>query len=118
MGFAPRNSRRATGVDSADHDGDARLRRSEDCRGAPEAETKFLSREPPLQQLVVHTKGGAAPRMGIPSPLGKQTRRCARFSGARPRTDEPAERARLADVARLPVAGTRCPRTALKVGAL
>src|SRR5439155_1566038 len=41
--------RRAAGVDSSDHDGDARLRRSEDCRGAPEAEAEFLSCEPPLQ---------------------------------------------------------------------
>jgi hypothetical protein len=38
--------------------------------------------------------------------LGEQTHRRARSSGAGPRTDEPAQRARLTDVARLSVAHT------------
>src|SRR5207253_6518619 len=103
MGFAPRSPRRTAGVDSADHDGDARLQRSEDCRGAPEAEAEFLSREPPLQQLVVYAEGRAAARVGVPGSLGQQAHRCARsgcaFSGAH----ESAERARLTDMARLSV---------------
>src|SRR5438034_1425934 len=103
MGCAPRSPRRAAGLDSADYDGDARLRRSEDCRSDPEAEAELLSREPPLQQLVVHAKGGAAPRVGIPGALGEQAHRRTRSGGARPRTSEPAECARLAGVARLPV---------------
>ena len=104
MGFAPRNPRRAASVDSADRHGDARLQRSEDCRGAPEAEAKLLSCEPPLQQLVVHAKGGAAARVGVPDELGEQADRCARSGGALSGTDESAERARLADMARLSVA--------------
>src|SRR6266566_7234185 len=106
MGFAARSPRRAAGVDSADHDGDARLRRSEDCRGAPEAEAKLLSCEPPLQQLVVHAKGGTAARVGVPGALGEQADRCARSRGALSGTVESAQRARLADVARLSVART------------
>src|SRR6266513_6072822 len=106
MGFAPRSPRRAAGVDSADHDGDARLQRSEDCRGASEDETELLSRESPLQQLVVHAQGRAAARVGVPGALGEQADRCARSGGALSGTDESAERARLADVARLSVART------------
>src|SRR6266404_1417718 len=106
MGFAPRSPRRVAGVDSADRDGDARVRRSEDSRGAPEAEAELLSREPPLQQLVVHAEGRAAARVGVPGALGEQADRSARSGGGHPRTDEPAQRARLADVARLPVAHT------------
>jgi hypothetical protein len=106
MGFAPRSSRRAAGVDSADHDGDARLQRSEDCRGAPEAEAELLSREPPLQQLVLHAEGRAAARVGVPGALGEQADRCARSGGALSGADESAERARLADMARLSVAHT------------
>src|SRR5439155_7409037 len=86
--------------DSADRNGAPRLRRSEDCRGDPEAEAELLSREPPLQQLVVYAEGGAAPRVGLPGALGDQAHRRARYGDARPRTDEPAECARLADVAR------------------
>ena len=104
MGFTPRNPRRAAGVDSADRDGDARVQRSEDCRGAPEAEAKLLSCEPPLQQLVVHAEGRAAARVGVPGALGEQAHRCARSGGALSGTDESAERARLADMARLSVA--------------
>ncbi len=104
MGFAPRSPQRAAGVDSADHDGDARVQRSEDCRGASEAEAKLLSGEPPLQQLVVHAKGRAAARMGVPGALGEQAHRCARSGGALSGTDESAKCARLADVARLSVA--------------
>src|SRR2546429_6836048 len=106
MGFAPRSPRRVAGVDSADHDGDARVQRFEDCQGAPEAEAEFLSREPPLQQLVVHAKGRAAARVGVPGALGEQAHRCARSGGALSGTDESAERARLADMARLSVAHT------------
>src|SRR5437773_5457799 len=104
MGFAARSPRRAAGVDSADHDGDARLRRSEDCRGAPEAEAKLLSCEPPLRQLVVHAKGRAAARVGVPDELGEQAHRFARSGGALSGTDESAERARLGDMAGLSVA--------------
>src|SRR6266571_3990757 len=104
MGFAPRSPRRVAGVDSADRDGDARVRRSEDSRGAPEAEAELLSREPPLQQLVVHAEGRAAARVGVPGALGEQADRCARSGGALSGTDESAERARLADMGRLSVA--------------
>jgi len=104
MGFTPGSLGRAARIDSADHDGDARLRRSEDCRGAPEAGAKLLSCEPPLQQLVVHVKGRAAARVGVPDELGEQAHRCARFGGALSGTDEPAERARLTDMAGLSVA--------------
>ena len=106
MGFAPRNPGRTAGVDSADHDGDARLQRSEDCRGAQETEAELLSRESPLQQLVVHGEGRAAARVGIPVALGEQAHRRAQFDSTLSCTDEPAERARLADVARLSVAHT------------
>src|SRR6266480_3549329 len=106
MGFAPCSPRRAAGVDSADHDGDARLQRSEDCRGASEAETELLSREPPLQQLVVHAEGRAAARVGVPGAVGEQADLCARSGGALSGTDESTERARLADMARLSVAYT------------
>src|SRR6266478_10146138 len=106
MGFAARSPRRAARVDSADRDGDARFQRSENCRSAPEAEAEFLSREPPLQQLVVHAEGRAAPRVGVPDELGEQAHRCARSGGALSGTVESAERARLADVARLSVAHT------------
>ena len=106
MGLAPGSAGRAAGVDSADHDGDARLQRSQDCRGDPEAEAELLSREPPLQQLVVHAEGRAAARVGVPGALGEQADRCARSGGTLSGTDESAERARLADMARLPVAHT------------
>src|SRR5947207_4481919 len=104
MGFAPGGPRRVAGVDSADRNGDARLRRSENCRGAPEAEAELLSRESPFQQLVVHVEGRAAARMGVPGALGEQADRCARSVGALSGTDESAERARLTDMARLSVA--------------
>src|SRR5438046_1726605 len=90
-GFAPRSPRRAPGFNSTDRNGAARLRRFEDCRGAPEAEAELLSREPPLQQLVVHAKGGAAPCVGVPGALGEQAHRPTRSGSASPRTDEPAE---------------------------
>src|SRR5207248_9579961 len=106
MGFAPRSPRRTAGVDSADHDGDARLQRSEDCRGTPETEAELLSREPPLQQLVVHAEGGAAASMGVSNALGEQAHRCARSCGAFSDAYESSERARLTDMARLPVAHT------------
>ena len=77
MRFPSGSLRRTARIDSADHDGDARVRRSEDCRGAPEAEAKLLSCEPPLQQLVVHAKGRAAARVGVPGALGEQAHRCA-----------------------------------------
>ena len=48
MGFTSGGPGRAAGLDPADHDGDARFRRSEDSQGDPEAETELLSREPPL----------------------------------------------------------------------
>jgi hypothetical protein len=54
----------------------------------------------------MHAESGAAPCLGVPGALGEQAHRSARSSGAHPRTDEPAERARLADVARLSVAHT------------
>ena len=52
----------------------------------------------------MHIEGGAASRVGVSDTLGEQTHRRARSSRGRPRTDEFAERARLADVARLSVA--------------
>src|SRR6266480_8054797 len=106
MELAFGSPRRAAGVDSADHDGDARLRRSENCRGAPEAEAELLSCEPPFQQLVVHVEVRAAARVGVSGTLGEQAHRRARSVGALSGTDESAERARLADVARLSVART------------
>src|SRR5437899_9998414 len=103
MGFAPRSAGRVAVVDSADRDGDAWLRRSEDCRSAPQTEAELLSRESPLQQLVVHTEGGAAPSMGVPGALGKQMHWHHRSGGADPSANEHTERARLADTAGLPV---------------
>jgi len=52
----------------------------------------------------VHAKGRAAARVGVPDELGEQAHRCARSGGAVSGTDEPAQRARLADMARLSVA--------------
>src|SRR5207253_10056120 len=98
-----RSARRTARVDSAARDGNARVRRSEDSRGAPKVEAALLSRKPPFQQLVVHVESGAAPRVGVPSALGEQTHRRSRSGSAGSRTDEPVERARLADVARLSV---------------
>src|SRR5437867_447752 len=136
MEFATRSPGGSAGVDSSDHDGDAWLRRSEDCRSAPEAEAELLSCEPPLQQLVVHAQGRAAPRVGVSDALGEQAHWRPRSGGAISRTDEPVKRARLADMARLSVAhpavealrrrwngrrgdtSARSPETTLKVGVL
>ena len=52
----------------------------------------------------MYAEGGAAPSMGVSGALGKQADRCARSGGALSSTDESAERARLADMARLSVA--------------
>ena len=52
----------------------------------------------------MHIESGAAPGVGVPGALGEQAHRHHRSDGAGPRTDESAERARLADVARLSVA--------------
>ena len=52
----------------------------------------------------MHTESGAAPGVGVPGALGEQPSRHRRPGGSGPRTDESAERARLADMARLPVA--------------
>ena len=52
----------------------------------------------------MYAEGGAAPRLGLPGALGEQAHRRARYGDARPRTDQPAECARLADMARLSVA--------------
>lgn len=51
----------------------------------------------------MHVGGGAAPRVGLPDALGQQTDRRARFDRARARTDEPSQRARLANTAGLSV---------------
>src|ERR1041385_4302925 len=99
MGFAPGSPGRVTRFNSADRDGNAWLRRSEDCRSAPEAEAELLSREPSLQQLVVHAEGGTAPSLGVPGALGEQTHRHRRSVGAGSRANESAERARLANMA-------------------
>jgi hypothetical protein len=79
--------------------------------------------------------------MGVSDALGKQTLRRARSLGTLSRTDEPAKRARLANMARLSIAhtealsvhgcgpenilegwarkgGTRCSQTTLKGSAL
>src|SRR5207253_3501701 len=101
--FTSRSSRRVAGINSADCDGNARLRRPEDFRGTAEAEAELLSREPSLQQLVVHTESGAAPCMGIPSALGKQAHRHRRLDGTDSRAHEHTERARLATMAGLPI---------------
>ena len=103
MGFAARSTGRFACFNSADRNGAARLRRSEDCRGAPEAEAELLPREPPLQQLVVHAEGSAASRLGVPGALGEQAHRRARSDRTDPRTDEPAKCARFTNVARLSV---------------
>jgi hypothetical protein len=52
----------------------------------------------------VYAEGRAAPSMGVSGALGKQGDRCVRSGGALSSTDESAERARLADMARLSVA--------------
>src|SRR4029453_9358753 len=104
MGIAPRSARRIARFDSAARDGNARVRRSEDSRGAPQTEPELLSREPPLQQLVMHVEGCAAPGVGVPGALGEQAHRDRRSDGARSRTDESAQRARLAYLAGLSVA--------------
>src|SRR5215467_4146097 len=103
MGFAPRSTRRVASVDFADCDGNARLRRSENCRTDSETAAKFLSREPSLQQLVVHAEGGAAPSMGVSSALGEQAHRHSRSGGAGARTNESTQRARLTHLAGLSV---------------
>ena len=103
MGFAPGSPGRVTRRNSATRDGNAWLRQPEDCRGTPEAEAELLSGEPSLQQLVVHTESGAAPCMGIPSALGKQAHRHRRLDGTGARANEPIERTRFADMARLPI---------------
>src|SRR5947207_5083795 len=104
MGFAPRSAGRVAVVDFPDRDGDAWLRRPEDCRSAPQTEAELLSRKSPLQQLVVHAEGGTAPGVGVPGSLGEQAHRHRRSGGAGARANEPTERARLADVARLSAA--------------
>ncbi len=106
MGIASRSARRTASVDSAACDGNARVRRSEDSRGTPKAEAELLSREPPLQQLVVHVPSGAPPGMGVPGALGEQAHRHRRPGGSGPRANESTERARFTDVARLSVAHT------------
>src|SRR5438552_16347248 len=103
MGFAPGSPGRVTRRNSATRDGNAWLRQPEDCRGTAEAEAELSSRESPLQQLVVHTEGGAAPSMGVPGALGEQTHWPTRSGGTGARANEPTERARLADMARLPI---------------
>ena len=52
----------------------------------------------------MHAEGGAAAGVGVPNPLGEQAHRCARSRGAFSGAHESAERARLADMARLSVA--------------
>ena len=51
----------------------------------------------------MYAEGRAAPSMGLSGALGKQAHRRARSFGTLSRTDEPAKRARLGDMARLPV---------------
>src|SRR5882724_6837730 len=99
MGIASRSARRTASVDSAACDGNARVRRSEDSRGTPKAEAELLSRESPLQQLVVHIESGAAPGVGVPGALGEQAYRHRRSHSAGSRANESTECARLADVA-------------------
>src|SRR5437879_5905045 len=103
MSFAPGRPGGVTCRNSATGDGNARIRQREDCRATAEAEAELLSRESPLQQLVVHTEGGAAPSMGVPGALGKQMHWHHRSGGADPSANEHTERARLADMAGLPV---------------
>src|SRR5438477_11925659 len=103
MGCAPRDARRTAGVDSTNLDGDARIRRSENCRSVTETEAALLSGKPPLQQLVMHGEGRAASRLGIPDALGQQTHRRSRSHRARARTDEPPQRPRLTHMAGLSV---------------
>jgi len=52
----------------------------------------------------MHVEGGAAAGLGVPGALGEQAHRDCRSDGARSRTDESVERARLAYLARLSVA--------------
>jgi len=52
----------------------------------------------------VYAEGRATPSMGVSGALGKQADRRARSGGTLSRTDEPAKRARLANMARLSVA--------------
>src|SRR5439155_15705103 len=113
MGFAPGSPGRVTCRNSATGDGNARIRQREDCRATAEAEAELLSRESPLQQLVVHTEGGAAPSMGVPGALGEQTHWPTRSGGTGARANEPTERARLADPAGLPA--THAENSALRV---
>src|SRR5205814_6496190 len=114
MGCAPRDARRTAGVDSTNLDGDARIRRSENCRGVTETEAALLSGKPALQQLVMHAEGRAAARLGLPDTLGQQAHRRARPDRVRARTDEPAERSRFANTARLSVGSLI---TSLPIGA-
>ena len=71
MGIASRSARRITRVDSAVRDGDARVRQSENSRSAPQVESELLSRESPLQQLVVHTESSTASGVGVPRTVGE-----------------------------------------------
>lgn len=75
MGLAPGNSRQITGVVFANRNGNARVQRPKNCRSPPEIKTKLLSREPSLQQLVVHIQSCAAPRLGVSNALGEQAHR-------------------------------------------
>ena len=52
----------------------------------------------------MYAEGRATPSMGVSGALGKQADRRARSRGTLSRTDEPAKRARLANMARLSVA--------------
>ena len=52
----------------------------------------------------MYAEGRATPSMGVSGALGKQADRRARSGGTLSRTDEPAKRARLANMARLSVA--------------
>jgi len=91
MGIAPRSARRITRVDSAARDGDARVRQAENPRSAPQVEPEVLSRESPLQQLVVHTESSTASGLGVPRTVGEQAHRHRRSCSASPGADEPAE---------------------------
>jgi len=71
MGIASRSARRITRVDSAARDGNARVRQPEDSRSAPQVEPELLSRESPLQQLVVHAQSSAASGVGLPGTVGQ-----------------------------------------------
>jgi hypothetical protein len=52
----------------------------------------------------VHAEGGTVTCLGVPDTLGEQAHRHRRSSGAGPRANEPAERARLSNMARLSAA--------------